>query len=86
MAFSEIFRTDFGDNEGGEEWMSVPGAGRDPKGDDDVTITIQADGKLTMNYLVDKSTAADAGRPTIQPTDNRYRPERWRPFRRYRGR
>jgi hypothetical protein len=45
-----MFRTDRGDNEGGAEWASVPGAAKDAAGDDDVEIRIPAGGTIDVRY------------------------------------
>lgn len=84
-----IFRTDLGDNEGGEEWDY----GSSPEGHaaatGDVGIWIQPDGQLTVSYLVDKSIASSASEePTLRPAEsNAFRaPLRvLRPLRRLRG-
>ncbi len=90
VALVHLFRTDLGDNEGGEEWDYGSSEDGHTAGTGDVGVWIKPDGRLTVSYLVDKSVAAgDSAQPTIQPsTDNRYRPPagRWRPFRRYRSR
>ena len=48
---ADIFRTDLGDGEGGDEWDEGAGAQgfRDPVGDDDVEIRLGADG-VTVSY------------------------------------
>ena len=47
VPLANIFRTDRGDNEGPPEWNHQAGTG-DAVGDDDVTITIDSTGALTV--------------------------------------
>jgi competence protein ComEC len=46
----KMFRTDLGDNEGGNEWESVSGADPDKPGDDDVEVLLTATGDLQVRY------------------------------------
>lgn len=48
----EIYRTDYGSSEGGEEWTFGNGSG-DSSGDDDVLIVIDSSGKLYSGYMKD---------------------------------
>lgn len=50
VAITNIFRTDLGDNEGGEEWAHGATDTADKKGDDDVEIIIESDGTVTVQY------------------------------------
>lgn len=46
-----MFRTDLGDDEGGKEWsMGRKNGTKDPKGDDDVEIVIDAAGHVDVHY------------------------------------
>jgi competence protein ComEC len=48
---AHLFRTDRGDNEGGEEWKQLPvGHAPDPIGDDDVDVLITTTGQVTVAY------------------------------------
>ncbi|HDS29441.1 MAG TPA: MBL fold metallo-hydrolase [Firmicutes bacterium] len=51
LAPEQIFRTDFGDDEGEDEWDygRIPGH-RDPRDDDHVDILITSDGRLFVEY------------------------------------
>lgn len=46
----KMYRTDFGDNEGGTEWSKDAANFSDPIGDDDVDILITSDGTLKVEY------------------------------------
>lgn len=51
METDQIFRTDLGDDEGGEEWAFGRVAGTtDPKRDDDVEIVVYGDGAIVVRY------------------------------------
>jgi beta-lactamase superfamily II metal-dependent hydrolase len=97
VPLNHIFRTDLGDNEGGEEWDYGTSKDGHEAGTGDVGVWIRPDGMLTVSYLVDKSIADKSwaapvtqppeAQPTAQPsTENECRPPaaRWRPFRRHR--
>jgi competence protein ComEC len=46
-----IFRTDWGDNEGGDEWDDGSAQeDKDKPGDDDVDVLIQPDGEIVVEY------------------------------------
>jgi hypothetical protein len=48
---NNIFRTDLGDDEGGEEWDFGRISGhKDPAGDDDVDILIRPNGEIVVDY------------------------------------
>jgi beta-lactamase superfamily II metal-dependent hydrolase len=49
LAVADLFRTDRGDNEGGDEWGPM-GSSADKRGDDDVDILVTSDGKLQVAY------------------------------------
>ena len=55
VSVDHILRTDEGDNEGGTEWDARSTGHRDPRGDDDVEITVQkgvgsSAGTLDIHY------------------------------------
>ena len=72
---NKMFRTDRGDNEGGAEWASVPGAAKDGAGDDDVEIRIPAGGTIDVRYRqvlfapapIVVAAAPRAAESTLQP-------------------
>ena len=47
---AKMFRTDLGDNEGGEEWAHGATTQGDSVGDDDVEIMIATNGDVTVRY------------------------------------
>ena len=57
ISLAQIFRTDRGDNEGGEEWMPGPPGPPDPKGDDDVEVLLTAGGAVHVNYRIPETFA-----------------------------
>ncbi len=50
VSVNRMFRTDLGDNEGGNEWTHGSTSQRDPVGDDDVDILIRANGQIVVEY------------------------------------
>ena len=50
VAVNKIFRTDLGDNEGGDEWSHGNTTERDRSGDDNVDILLRENGTLQVEY------------------------------------
>ena len=57
IALSHIFRTDLGDNEGGEEWDHGSSEEGHEAGTGNVGVWIKPDGHYTVSYLADKNIA-----------------------------
>jgi hypothetical protein len=79
---NNMFRTDRGDNEGGDEWASVTGAGTDPRGDDDVEIRVAADGLMDVRYReVFFAPLDEFAKAPTQPPSKAAPPEYYAPVR-----
>ena len=51
VLLDNMFRTDLGDSEGGDEWSHGAGTGPEPIGDDDVEIRIDDTGDVTVRFV-----------------------------------